>query len=77
MCCTFQAVIFYIPQERAMTHPQKDSTSKQADDQPRDAQRSHGDGQHRTKKDGHTSQIGTGADQNSSRQQGEGARRQR
>ncbi len=62
-----------------MAHPQNEpadkQTDKQADDRPREAQRGHGDEQHRTKKDGHISQIGTGADQNSSRQQGGGSRR--
>lgn len=48
----------------------------QTDDTPREAQRSHGDQQHRSKKDGHTSQIGTGQDQNSQRHRGGGARRQ-
>jgi hypothetical protein len=60
-----------------MPHPQNDDTPKQADDQRRESQRSHGDAQHRTKKDGHATQLGTGMDQNSSRQQGAGARRQR
>ncbi|ARP85744.1 hypothetical protein [Bordetella genomosp. 9] len=58
-----------------MSHPQNEDTPKQSDDQPRETQRSHGDGQHRTKKDGHATQLGTGQDQNSSRQQGQGARR--
>jgi hypothetical protein len=58
-----------------MAHPQNETAPKQADDQQREAQRSHGDAQHRTKKDGHATQLGTGADQNSSRQQGQGARR--
>jgi hypothetical protein len=48
---------------------------RQADDQPREAQRSHGDTQNRSKKDGHTSQIGTGQDQSSQRNRGAGARR--
>lgn len=48
----------------------------QADDQDRESQRSHGDQQNRSKKDGHVSQVGTGQDQNSSRQRGGGARRQ-
>lgn len=48
----------------------------QADDQNRETQRSHGDQQHRSKKDGHVSQVGTGQDQNSARQRGGGARRQ-
>ncbi|QEI07490.1 hypothetical protein FXN63_17825 [Pigmentiphaga aceris] len=47
----------------------------QADDVSRDEQRSHGSEQNRSKKDGHTSQIGTGADQQSGRNHGQGARR--
>lgn len=47
----------------------------QADDAPREQQRSHGSEQNRTKKEGHTSQIGTGADQQSGRNHGQGARR--
>ncbi|OZI61938.1 hypothetical protein [Bordetella genomosp. 11] len=58
-----------------MAHPQNEPSDKQADDRARENQRSHGDAQHRTKKDGHTSQIGTGSDQHSSRQQGPGSRR--
>lgn len=50
--------------------------SAQADDRLREEQRSHGDQQNRSKKDGHTSQIGTGQDQTSARQRGGGARRQ-
>ncbi len=51
------------------------SANKQDDDTPREEQSSHGDEQHRTKKDGHTSQIGSGQDQLSQRNRGEGARR--
>lgn len=61
-----------------MTHPQNtntDDTAAQADDQSRETQRSHGDTQNRTKKDGHANQLGTGQDQASSRQHGAGARR--
>ena len=49
-------------------HPQKD-------DQERETQRSHGDQQNRSKKDGHTTQVGTGQDQHSQRNRGQGARR--
>ena len=48
----------------------------QTDDRNREEQRSHGDQQNRTKKDGHTTQVGTGQDQTSARQRGAGARRQ-
>lgn len=54
--------------------PQKETV--QADDQSRETQRSHGDQQNRSKKEGHVSQIGTSQDQSSSRQRGGGARRQ-
>lgn len=47
----------------------------QDDDTQREEQRSHGSEQNRTKKDGHTDQIGTGQGQTSQRQRGEGARR--
>lgn len=40
----------------------------QSDDTQRESQRSHGDQQHRTKKEGHVSQIGSGHDQQSERQ---------
>jgi len=45
------------------------------DDTPRDAQKSHGDTQNRSKKDGHASQVGSGQDQQSQRNRGAGARR--
>ncbi len=45
-----------------------------ADDTPREQQASHRDTQNRSKKDGHTSQIGTGQDQQSQRNRGGGAR---
>jgi hypothetical protein len=76
VCCA-QGVISQSQRSAIMAHPQNESGTKQQDDQRREAQRSHGDEQNRTKKDGHVSQIGTGADQNSSRQQGQGARRQK
>jgi hypothetical protein len=47
----------------------------QSDDTPREEQRSHGDQQHRSKKDGTTSQIGTNQDQVSQRHRGGGAHR--
>lgn len=53
-----------------------DDANPQADDQNRETQRSHGDQQNRSKKNGHTTQIGTGQDQHSGRQRGGGARRQ-
>ncbi len=55
--------------------PEHPPSSKQLDDQPRELQKSHGDTQNRTKKDGHTDQIGTGGNQTSQRQRGGGARR--
>lgn len=48
----------------------------QQDDTRREEQKSHGSEQNRTKKDGHTDQIGTGQNQTSQRQHGGGARRQ-
>ncbi|MGZ9893812.1 CinA family protein [Bordetella bronchiseptica] len=48
---------------------------KQDDDTEREAQRSHGSQQSRTKKDGHVSQIGSNQDQSSQRNRGQGARR--
>ncbi|MBB5217330.1 hypothetical protein [Parapusillimonas granuli] len=39
----------------------------QKDDPPKESQRSHGDQQRRSKKDGHTSQIGSSQDQVSQR----------
>ncbi|NYT83803.1 hypothetical protein H0A70_20210 [Alcaligenaceae bacterium] len=48
----------------------------QNDDPPRENQRSHGDQQRRSKKDGHTSQIGSSQDQVSQRQRGPGQNRQ-
>jgi hypothetical protein len=75
--CWAYAARFPHRKEQDMAHPPNNPPPRQADDQRREAQRSHGDEQHRTKKDGHTSQIGTGADQHSSRQQGQGARRPR
>lgn len=47
----------------------------QKDDTPREEQKSHGSNQNRTKKEGHTDQIGTGQNQTSQRQRGGGARR--
>ncbi len=48
---------------------------KQQDDTPREEQRSHGSTQNRSKKSGHPDQLGTGSDQTSQRQRGEGNRR--
>ncbi|MBF6617758.1 hypothetical protein [Pollutimonas thiosulfatoxidans] len=55
--------------------PSPQTDKPQDDDQPREQQRSHGDQQNRSKKDGHTDQIGTGQDQTSGRQRGGAARR--
>ncbi|WP_144639483.1 hypothetical protein [Bordetella genomosp. 13] len=52
--------------------------SKQAnrsDDLARHDQASHQDAQNRSKKDGHATNLGTGQDQQSSRNRGQGARR--
>ncbi len=54
--------------------PAKDSKQKQDDDRLREQQKSHRDQQNRSKKDGHTSQIGSGQDQTSQRNRGPGAR---
>jgi len=48
--------------------PQSESEIQQ-DDTPREKQKSHGDQQNRSKKDGHTSQIGSSQDQQSNRPQ--------
>lgn len=61
-----------------MSHGKKPSDQQQqaqADDSSRETQRSHDSEQNRSKKDGHTSQIGTGSDQQSGRNHGQGARR--
>ena len=55
--------------------PGQDDKRLQDDDTTREEQRSHGSEQNRTKKDGHTDQIGTGQGQTSQRQRGAGARR--
>ena len=51
---------------------QKDKKEEhpQNDDQSRETQKSHGDQQNRSKKDGHTTQIGSGQDQTSQRNRG-------
>ena len=60
----------------AMTNrPDQSNETLQKDDRLREEQRSHRDQQNRSKKDGHTSQIGTGQAQNSQRNRGQGARR--
>ena len=46
----------------------KHDEAPQSDDQQRQEQRSHGDQQNRSKKDGHPTQIGSGQDQTSARQ---------
>ena len=46
----------------------KKPVSPKADDTQHDMQKSHRDEQHRTKKEGHVSQIGSGHDQQSGRQ---------
>ena len=51
------------------------SADPRSDDESRQEQRSHGDTQNRSKKDGHADQLGTGMDQTSGRQHGGGARR--
>jgi hypothetical protein len=51
-----------------------DAPDRSQDDTARETQASHGDTQNRTKKEGHTSQIGTGQDQQSQRNRGQGAR---
>lgn len=56
-------------------HPTPSTTKPQADDQKREEQRSHGDQQHRSKKEGHTSQVGSSQDQVSQRNRGEGSRK--
>lgn len=57
-----------------MKQPQSKPTPT-TDDTPREQQASHSDTQNRSKKDGHTTQIGTGQDQQSQRHRGAGARR--
>ena len=52
----------------------KDVPNRSEDDTPRQAQASHGDTQNRSKKEGHVTQIGTGQDQQSQRNRGQGAR---
>ncbi|CUJ02583.1 hypothetical protein [Achromobacter aegrifaciens] len=54
--------------------PKDRKPNPSADDTDRELQASHGDGQNRTKKEGHVSQIGTGQDQQSRRNRGAGAR---
>jgi hypothetical protein len=73
---TNSIVAFIKTKESIMTTeknvPQEDL---QDDDTKREDQKSHGDQQNRTKKDGHTSQIGSGQDQISQRNRGGGAQR--
>jgi len=58
-----------------MANTPKPADKPQADDLRRESQRSHKDQQNRSKKEGHTSQIGTSQDQSSQRNRGQGARR--
>ena len=52
------------------TREQRPDQGVQDDDTRREEQKSHGTQQHRSKKEGHTSQIGSGQDQQSSRTRG-------
>lgn len=61
--------------QRSDSQPKNDADQPQTDDTDRTEQQSHGSEQNRSKKDGHTTQIGTGGDQQSSRNRGGGARR--
>lgn len=54
--------------------PKESKPNPASDDTPREVQASHRDSQHRTKKDGHVSQVGSGQDQQSQRNRGAGAR---
>lgn len=59
------------PSKPAAT-PAEDTSAPelQDDDTPREEQQSHRDNQNRTKKDGHTTQVGSGQDQTSQRNRG-------
>lgn len=57
-----------------MTKPTETKPNPSEDDTPRSTQASHRDTQNRSKKEGHVSQIGTGQDQQSQRNRGQGAR---
>ena len=57
-----------------MTKTKENKPDASEDDTPRTSQTSHRDTQNRTKKEGHVSQIGTGQDQQSQRNRGQGAR---
>ncbi len=61
------------PEDFAMK-PKDSKPNPSSDDTDRELQASHRDEQHRTKKEGHVSQIGTGQDQQSRRNRGAGAR---
>lgn len=54
------------------TRKTQPETEVQQDDTRREAQKSHGAQQNRSKKDGHASQIGSGQDQQSNRTRGKG-----
>ncbi|ARP94121.1 hypothetical protein [Bordetella genomosp. 13] len=58
-----------------MKHTQTTKQADRRDDLDRQDQASHNDTQNRTKKDGHATNLGTGQDQQSARQRGQGARR--
>ncbi|CAP42739.1 CinA family protein [Bordetella petrii] len=62
-----------LPAKEPAMKPQRPAATK--DDTPREMQKSHGDAQHRSKKDGHATQVGSGQDQQSQRHRGAGARR--
>ncbi|MFD4838780.1 hypothetical protein ACFWP0_14845 [Achromobacter sp. NPDC058515] len=57
-----------------MTKSKENKPNASEDDTPRTEQASHRDTQNRSKKEGHVSQIGTGQDQQSQRNRGQGAR---
>ncbi len=54
------------------THERESNQQVQDNDTRREEQKSHGTQQNRSKKEGHTSQIGSGQDQQSSRTRGKG-----
>lgn len=64
-----------VTKETAMTTKHTHPADPQKDDRAREDQKSHGDQQNRSKKDGHTSQVGSSQDQLSQRNRGQGARR--
>ena len=54
------------------TRKPKPEAEVQQDDTSREAQKSHGSQQNRSKKDGHPTQVGSGQDQQSNRTRGRG-----